>query len=200
MNDRKETLPDDARRILQDLLAASGVEATKETWAALEKPKDVLSHSEVDLIHEITYSGIFRGFFALAAEGYEFVPERRVQEKFGKSLSENYPEASGEFLRFARSYWTLKVWLGDTVRPGLGVGVGQLQVLEREVGTYFFPTPGPAKVDPVKREAVQRNLLAEHKVTFDIDSFMAGNPILLRDQRQANSGCLVALITLGIAG
>ena len=68
--------------------------------------------SEIDRIEEV----MILGFYKCAAEGYAFTEVSRIKERFGRSLGENYPEASDAFLYFAVSYWTLKLVTEDLRR------------------------------------------------------------------------------------
>jgi hypothetical protein len=93
------------------------------------------------------------------------------------------------------SYWTLKVWVVDHRGP-FTVAAFLLHGLEEQIASVFFPTPGPAKIQARMREETQRQLLAEHGVQIDVEDFIAGNPILLRDRKAASSGCAASVVLL----
>ncbi len=142
----------------------------------------------------------------LSAKGYAFVPVNRIEEQFGNTLRGNYPEANETFLRFATTYWTLECWVADNVESDLEtepMGKVCLAAIEDNLGSIFFPTPGPVKIDPDQREDAQRRLMTKFDAPIDIEDFMRGNPILIRDrQREAGGGgggCAVALMTLPAA-
>ncbi len=151
------------------------------------------------------YHAMFRGFFHCAAQGLTLVPEQKVTERFGQSIKENYPEANEIFLRLARTYWTLRVLVFDLMDTDMDwVGAHLLGKLEQDIGPVFFPFPGAVKISPSKRETFQRELIQESGADIDIDEFIKGNPILIRD-RSAKRGCLgiflsllVVTVTLGL--
>ena len=130
------------------------------------------------------------GFFHCAASGVALVPEERVADRFGCSVEENYPEANKTFLRFARTYWTLRVlnielmendveWNGAYIVGGV----------EEAIGPVFFPFPSRLRISPIEREQAERQLIEESGADIDIEEFMEGNPILIRE-RESRSGCL----------
>jgi len=129
---------------------------------------------------------IFGGFFHCAAKGLTFVPEERIIERYGNSIEQNYPEASNEFLKFAKTYWTLKIILDDLIESSEieCLGGHLLGKLEQNIGPVFFPFPGNMKISPSKREKFQRQLIKETGANIDIEKFIKGNPILIRDKIQ----------------
>ena len=64
------------------------------------------------------YENILKGFFHCAAKGLTFVPEEIIIDRYGKSVEQNYPEANNEFLKFAKTYWTLKIVLDNLTESG----------------------------------------------------------------------------------
>jgi hypothetical protein len=137
------------------------------------------------------------GFCALAHEGHTFVSPERIEQEFGRTLSQNYPEAGPTFLKFAHSYWTLKLLVNDPeVRPDFSNAAGTLSQLEEFLAGLFFPTPGPVKVPVAAREAKQREVLTSSAAPFDIDEFIERNPILIRDRSVQGRGCLGILIPI----
>jgi hypothetical protein len=142
------------------------------------------------------YNTVFRGFFQCASKGLILAPERRVAEMFGDSIEDNYPEANEIFLKFARTYWTLKVVVHDLMENDIDWGGAHILVkLEQDIGPVFFPFPGPKRIAPSIREKFQRQLLKDYKANIDIEEFMKGNPILIRD-RASKRGCLGIFLLL----
>lgn len=142
------------------------------------------------------YGAMFRGFFHCAEKGLTLVPEKLVIQRFRKSIQENYPEANEVFLRFAKTYWTLRVLVLDLMKEDMGwIGGHLLGKLEQDIGPVFFPFPGPVKIPPSKRENFQRELIKESGADIDIEEFVRGNPILIRD-KAARRGCLGVFLLL----
>lgn len=75
-----------------------------------------------------------------------------------------------------------------------------MAALEEQVASVFFPTPGPIRIDHEHREATQREILAEYEVPMDVEAFMAGNPILIRDRQSGRSGCAGSVVGLAALG
>lgn len=137
----------------------------------------------------------FDGFLDAAAKGDTFTDVGRIEERFGRTLQENYPEAGDTFLPFARAYWTFKLAVED-LSHARGTGASNvLTEVEHVLQVLFFPTYGPAKIDPDKRERDQREMLADAE-GIDVDQFMAENPILIRDRQEQSSGCLGSVFGL----
>ena len=142
------------------------------------------------------YSAMFRGFFHCAEKGWTLVPEKLVIQRFGKSIQENYLEANEVFLRFAKTYWTLRVLVLDLMEEDMEwIGGHLLGKLEQDIGPVFFLSPGPVKIPPSKREKFQRELIKESGADIDIEEFVRGNPILIRD-KAARRGCLGVFLLL----
>jgi len=173
---------------LQTLVAQGGGVISGDDLIALNKmPDEAEQHSK--RLAEI-YDVIFRGFFHCAAEGLTLVPEIRVTERFGKSIQDNYPEANDVFLNFAKTYWTLRVLEFELMENDMEwIGAHLLGKLEQVIGPVFFPFPGPKKIKRSKREQTQRELIEESGAHINIDEFIKGNPILIRD-KSARRGCL----------
>lgn len=138
-----------------------------------------LGHKE--RIADIGYMA-FIGFFHCAAESRTFVSEERIEEKYGKSLRDNYPEANESFLNFAKTYWTLKMVVENIDDDMDWAGAEIITKIEVEIAGIFFPTPGPAEMHHKVREKMQREVIKNSKAKIDIDEFIRGNPILLRDK------------------
>lgn len=170
-----------------------GVSLTDDDLDVLERdPKEAGEHSE----HLAgIYNAISYGFFHCAAEGSELIPESRVTAKFGHSIKDNYPEANEVFLRFAKTYWTLQVLTYDLMRNDTEwIGAHLLGKLEQFIGPVFFPFPGKVQISPSKREETQRELIQESGANIDIEEFIEGNPILIRDRKSVSGGSWKVLL------
>ena len=141
------------------------------------------SEKYITRIGEI-YENILKGFFRCAAKGLTFIPKEIIIERYGKSVEQNYPEASNEFLKFAKTYWTLKILVDNLITSGEIDCLGGyfLGKLEQAIGPLFFPLPGPMKIPPETREKHQRELLKASGANIDIEKFIEGNPILIKDK------------------
>ena len=180
--------PEQALSALRTLVTQGGNQISDGDLIIFKKtPNEAEQHR--GRLSEI-YDTMFRGFFHCAAKGLPLVPEKRVTERFGKSIEDNYPEANEVFLKLARTYWTLRVLVYDLMDADMDwVGAHLLGKLEQDIGPVFFPFPGAAKISPSKREAFQRELIEKSGADIDISDFIRGNPILIRD-RSARRGCL----------
>jgi len=166
---------------LSKLVEHGGIDLTDYDSAILEKRPDV-SQEHIDRLAQL-YEAVFRGFFSCAAEGVALYPEHKVAERFRNTIEDNYPEANEVFLKFARTYWTLRVLIYDLMEDDMEwIGAHLLAKLEQDIGPVFFPFPGPAKIAPSKREKTQREILQEVNADIDIEEFIKGNPILIRDR------------------
>lgn len=179
------------------LVAWGGGQVLDEDAELLKQSADALSPTAEARVSEIA-EAIMSGFFAAATDGYEFVPQSRIRERFGRTLRENYPEAGDDFMRFAISYWTLKLLANDLWDHRHTVAAGLLATLESQIASLFFPTPGPISIDWHHREAAQRQFLRQFAPRINADRFVAGNPILLRDARASRSGCGAMLLIVGL--
>ena len=65
--------------------------------------------------------------------------------------------------------------------------------LEQDIGPVFFPFPGSHKIAPSKREKFQRKLIKMSEANIDIEEFIKGNSILIRD-RASGTGYLGKII------
>lgn len=175
------------------------VNAQREAMAVLKKlvvcGGDTLAGSDEELLRKKPgtamehkgrmgkiYETAFNGFFHCATEGQTFVPEERIKETYGNSLKDNYPEANNSFLDFAKTYWTLKILVTSLYEDMDWIGANIILQIERDIGSVFFPHPGPAEIYYKKREKTQRELIESSGAKIDIDEFVKGNSILLRDK------------------
>jgi len=169
---------------LKEFIESNSMCLSEEDLIILKKKPDEIKQNQ-KRIGEI-YESIFCGFFHCAAKGVVLYPEKRVAEKFGNSIEDNYPEANEVFLKFARTYWTLRVLIYDLMENDMEwIGAHLLGKLEQDIGPVFFPFPGPAKIAPSKREKTQREILQEVNADIDIEEFIKGNPILIRDRESS---------------
>ena len=178
------------RHLIEELCRGGKYELAQRDWEVLEA--EASRGSEYTGQIRPVMAGMMRGYLHLAASGHAFVPEEQIAERHGRSLQVNYPEATPAFLRFATTYWTYKIWLEDHGREieGAPIGAALLASIEEQLGPVFFPTPGPAMIKPEHRAAKQREILAQFEVPIDVEEFIAGNPILIRDRQRESSGCL----------
>ena len=160
---------------------------TNDDFLILKKTPDEAKQYQ-KRINEM-YKVIFYGFFHCAAKGVALYPEIKVAERYGNSFEKNYPEANETFLKFAKTYWTLKVLLLDLMEENIEwVGVRLLWHLEHEIGPVFFPFSGPNKIAPSKREKTQRDIFKVVNANIDVEEFIRGNPILIRDRKSSMWG------------
>ena len=173
-----------ALHALEKLSQSNSMHLSEDDIAILKRKPDEVERFEKRLaeIHE----AIFRGFFHCAGKGAVLYPEQRVAEQFGNSIEDNYPEANQVFIKFARTYWTLRVLIYDLMEDNMEwIGAHLLGKLEEDIGPIFFPFPGPAKIPVSKREKTQREILQEVNADIDIEEFIKGNAILIRDRRSS---------------
>lgn len=176
---------------IEDLLSLIYLILDKAQFKKEETLKDTLSMELEDTIRlndkekkvlEGITDNLIKGYLSLAVNGYQFTEPQRIKEKYGNSLKENYPEASETFLRFAESYWTFKIKLSDFYNLNRLVAYHFLADVEFLIAALFFPTPGPTAVPSNERERKQREVLKDFKI--NIEDFIKGNPILIRDRRR----------------
>ena len=178
----------------EDLVSAlaqrGGFHLTESDLALLASDAPVTRPEETARTGEIM-SGCFRGYFDAATDGDTYAEPTRIPERYGRTLEQNYPEASQTFLRFAYTYWTFHLLVSDfgESHPSC-VATYVLREIENPIRARFFPTPGPIQIDPKQREHDQRLVLASLAPQIDVEEFMAGNPILIRDRQAASRGCL----------
>lgn len=184
-----------------ELLRREGRSLSETDRVLLTKPTSQIEESDQPEVVALE-EAMNCGFYKCAAEGYAFTLVSRIKERFGRSLEENYPGGSHAFLRFATSYWTLKLVQDDLWRDREHSNKLIFQLLsglDLNIGSVFFPTPGPHKIPANLREQEQRRLILASGAKIDIEEFIKGNPILRsRSIHGKRSGCMgiVALLTL----
>jgi len=186
-------------RVAAELIERGGVRLTDEDIHLLGTPANALAARDEKRLEEMSMA-VLKGFFDAAASGHALVPLSLIEKRFGRTLEENYPEAGEAFLRFARAYWSLKM-VTDSQADTSWAYQCLLQI-ERIIGPLFFPFPGPAVVDPARRESDQREILREFGAKIDIEDFISHNPILIRDRGgRKGGGCLGSIMCIfGILG
>jgi len=143
---------------------------------------------------EIVHAAL-NGFFHAAAKGYAFGDPDIIRQRFGRTLAANYPDAGPAFLRFAQTYWTLKLILDDRgFNAEQSLAHALLSEVEGNIGALFFPTPGPVTIEPAKREAAQREIVAASGAPINVEEFISQNPILLRDKVAGRAGCFGSVV------
>lgn len=167
-----------ALQVAEELLRRAGRTLSESNRRSLLEPVESLddkARSEIESLYE----PMWRGFFHCAAQGLAFLAPSSIKERFGRSLEENYPGASSTFLRFATTYWTFKLMEGELFPEHSNKGLAQiLSKLEFEIGSIFFPTPGPVPAPEHKREQAQREIIRDSGASIDVEDFIRGNPIL----------------------
>ena len=160
------------------LLHRGGVSVSAEDRALYEGPTHRVQPSQTPRLRAL-YSALGSGFLQCAAEGHSFADSARILRTFGQTLAQRYPRATPTFLRFATSYWTLKLMIDDLSRvdhalPGATTTVMAqlLKQLEIDVASVFFPSPGPIRIPRFFRARRQRKILAQSGAAIDIDEFL----------------------------
>ena len=123
----------------------------------------------------------YLGFFDAATDGLPLTDVGLIERWFGESVPANYPEGGPEFLRFAVTYWTLKVLIRQE-EADQPLAWHLAKRLDDLIWPLFFPFDGPLIADPEQREADQRRFLAAFAPRIAVDPFIAGNSILIRDR------------------
>ena len=127
---------DEVTRIAAQLITRGGVRLSDEDLRLLESNASVLTSGQEDRA-DVMSTAALRGFFDAAADGDALVPLYLIQEQFGRTLEEDYPEAGEAFLRFARTYWSLKIVL-DTSSESNWAHQALLYIEARIIGPLFF--------------------------------------------------------------
>lgn len=208
MTDTDEDLLEELVQAVDEMCSKSGVALSDEQRAGLldrtditadDLPSidDILSAPTLDLAFASRGNRadgflplarlMFVGFMRAACDGHEFTDPNKIRARFGKTISENYPRASREFLGFATAYWTLKLLMAAWLDHPDTLVVVLANWLELNVGSVFFPTPGPTPITPEQRAAAQRLLLARSGCEAAIAPLIRGNPLFTAT---ASRGCL----------
>jgi len=170
--------------LILDATGAKLNEKDKKMLFSKKRPEEVktLSDEQKKSLGKF-YDNLAKGYILLAIKGYEFTKVDRVEKKFGSTMEENYPEASKSFIKFARTYWTFQIHLLENF-TGLKdfLAYSYLADLHAIIASVFFPMSGPATIPSNEREKTQREILKD--LDIDIEDFMKGNPILIRDRQR----------------
>ncbi len=167
-----EELPEDSPNI--DLATRLGIEA-----GVTPKPLEIQDESLNDVIDD-TKELVTRYFFKKVTLRETFGPITRVEQKFGHSLEANYGISSGPFIDMAKTYWTYQLEVRDLFPKYYNLVLAQVlvQVEQQDIGSVFFPFPGPIIHWVRGRRETQRELLEQYAPEMDIDAFLDNNPLL----------------------
>ncbi len=138
-------------------------------------------------------------FFQKVMLGRSFGDLNRIEQKFGKTLEQNYGIDSGPFLDLAKVYWTFKIESQDLNPIYTNLTITQVLFgIEFEIGSEFFPTPGPSTVPNSLRKMNQKYSLHKYAPEFDVKRYFAENPYFASGSSQRGVGCLgiIALYAL----
>ena len=165
----------------EKLLHLGGMSPSPSDRAFYEGPADQVHTAQMDRVATL-YRTLSSGFFHSAAVGYAFVPPERIQHKFGSSLETRYRGATPTFVRFATSYWTLKLmnedlWMAFQAVSGAKITLHTqlLGKLENDIASVFFPTPGPMRLPQFLRKRMQRKIIVGSGADIDIRELLRGS-------------------------
>ena len=133
-------------------------------------------------------AAVYSGFFDAAAEGVALVPVERIKECYHASVKENYPEAGRAFIRFATSYWTLKVLVRHLdVAGSRRMSRHILKRVDDLIYPLYFPLDGLFQIPADQRERDIALSLKSFGPKIDAADFLKRNPILLRQRNRGGS-------------
>lgn len=173
-------------RIAQELSKAGGRRRVIQDDILLYEPTTLLDRDDdaaarVARLGEIVEAAR-RGFFHVAATGKSLCKQSKIQDRLGRPLEQQYPDASRSFLNFATTYWTLKIVVERVEeRQRWRIAEYVLKKVESEITPLFFPPSGSPAIDPVLRSQAQLEMIYSHAAPIDTSDFLAGNPILARE-------------------
>lgn len=164
------------KKIVIDNLAKNKVDT--DIYEIGIAPYPVLDKAQRDFIEEEKDTFI-NYFFKKFVHGEAFGPINRVKEKYRDTVEKNYNLSSGPFVSLARTYWTYKIEIRDLFPEYNDLILTQiLSIVERDIASLFFPTPGSVVIWFRQRREDQRQLLEKYAPEIDIDAFLDNNPIL----------------------
>jgi len=140
---------------------------------------------------------LYKEFFKRVSNRYGFGEETRIKERFKMTLPENYRIPEGPFIDMAHTYWTFKLEVDDLFPQYHNIILAQLlKSVEFEIGSLFFPTPGPDKPPIEQRVKTQEMILETYAPNFNRKAFFESNPILnnLKDKEVKWPGFVYILI------
>ena len=176
------TTPGDVLNVIRHLASRGGHVLTQgeEQLLAL-RIEEAESLPDVELVRE----AVLRGFFAAATEGVAYVDLDEIPKYNLYTVAEAYPEGSKSFLKFATTFWSLKTLL-KPVRDSRVCGVQVLwDLVEDRIGGLFFTHFRFQRINPDHREQSQREVLARYAPGIEVEDFIAGNAVLIRDRKEA---------------
>ena len=169
---------------IEKAFKSQGAEYTPELREMMHSPTRLETKAQDTQVAVHVTNAMGRYFWRKVIDGATFGDVARVKEKFGKTLEENYGLSSGPFLDLAHTYWTYKTEVQDLFPEYHNKWISQaLQAVEINIAQLFFPTPGPIAIPAKQRRQAQREYLKEFAPAFDIERFLAENPILQADKR-----------------
>jgi hypothetical protein len=122
---------------------------------------------------------VWKIIFTKAAKGQTFGNPDKIKSRFGESVEENYGLNSGPFIDLARAYWTYKIEIDELFPKHDEIGLAViLAKIEMDIGSVFFPTPGPYRIPVEMRKAEQLKLLSKYAPEIDLQLFLRQNPML----------------------
>ncbi len=120
-----------------------------------------------------------RYFWRRVCDRRPFGNMRRVTERFGKPVEENYGVSSGPFIDLAACYWTFQTEMQDLLPTYFETWLAQaLLGVEYQIRILFFPTQGPLTMPRKVRKAAQRDYLSQAAPSFDVERCLKDNPML----------------------
>lgn len=168
--------------VISEAYETSGVRFSPRAREILleELPKDNESiNQDTDCLINESVELVTRYFFKKASLGETFGSIVRVEERFGHSLETNYDISSGPFLDVAKSYWTYREEIFDLTAQQRDLVLAQvLFQVNTDIGSVFFPFPGPAIIWVRHRRETQMELLEKYAPEMDINAFLSNNPLL----------------------
>ncbi|MBI2485497.1 MAG: hypothetical protein HYW01_00760 [Deltaproteobacteria bacterium] len=192
---------------IQEMLSRSrGWGLIKEEFNFLYKSKwNLDSFYGSEFLNLYGYS--WRGIIVCATEGYEFVPERRLSERFYlkpgcrynvrdaysfcKPFDDKIVLPSTTFMNFAKTFWTFHVVRMDLRKTNLSdyAIYKFLFKLETDLANVFFPRPeipmrkylhlnvNHIPLPVIALQGAQREVIIESGASIDVDEFFTNNPI-----------------------
>jgi hypothetical protein len=149
-----------------------------KAFGIIGEPLKIQDESLNDVV-EVTTELFTRYFFKKVILGKTFGSIRRVEQRFGHSLESNYSVSGGPFIDMAKTYWTYKLEIEDLLPDYYSLVMTRvLMEIDGNIGSLFFPFPGPAIIWVRERRETQRELLEEYAAGMDINAFLDNNPLL----------------------
>lgn len=179
-------IKDRTMKVLNTLVEAfRGSELSGRERTLLYRSREALEESvdQRKMLKRLLQYGV-HGFFHAAAGGKTFADPERIREKFGHPLEDTYPDASEEFMKVARTYWSLKLRLADPELLQARQSSDELlydvvDEIDRSIGPVFFPSAGPEETPATEeRKKKQKKMIRDSNADIDLQAFMDGNPFV----------------------